>query len=498
MKHIFYMRIFRCFALFLVFWLFYFFAATFFEKSIMLLLAFLVMLYYWKDILEITSKEKVVFVVFVVLALISAFFIYKKHNFEDQHILSDTSGKYKILVIRSSVLHDDYNVTLGKILNEGSLKNKYVLIRSDIHQTYDISQKLLVDTHLEISKNQSVPFDFFFFGKVFYQINFKNIELLEDKSKSNVFAVVDVVRKKVSNNMKQIFDLEVYNLASMWLLGKTNVVDKSINDVFSNVGINHILVVSGTHLSVLFSVVLYGLVFLPGLPVLGSFVASVLVLVLFLMLTGFSASIFRAALMWFFILLAKYNGVLVNYTNILILVVAIVAVSNPLTLIYDVGFHLSFLSVASLFYIFPIVNFYYQKLNIKEGSLFDLIMYVLLASTSIFVGLFAYILYVFKEFNFLSVFLNVVLIPLASVCLALVFLATMVGFVSLFLAKAIGLLASMSIKFFLVLVDSFEKISFQNNILMFNFSLVVIVYYVFVVFLIIDFYKKNPKLTFNI
>ena len=181
----------------------------------MLLLAFLMMLYYWKDILEITSKEKVVFVVFVVLALISAFFIYKKHNFEDQHILSDTSGKYKILVIRSSVLHDDYNVTLGKILNEGSLKNKYVLIRSDIHQTYDISQKLLVDTHLEISKNQSVPFDFFFFGKVFYQINFQNIELLEDKSKSNVFAVVDVVRKKVSNNMKQIFDLEVYNLASM-------------------------------------------------------------------------------------------------------------------------------------------------------------------------------------------------------------------------------------------------------------------------------------------
>lgn len=154
----------------------------------MLLLAFLIVLYYWKDILKITSKEKVVFVAFVVLALISAFLIYKKHNFEDNHILSDTSGKYKILVIRSSVLHDDYNVTLGKILNEGDLQNKYVLIRSDLHQTYDISQKILVDTRLEISKNQSVPFDFFFFGKVFYQINFQNIELLTEKSNINIFS----------------------------------------------------------------------------------------------------------------------------------------------------------------------------------------------------------------------------------------------------------------------------------------------------------------------
>jgi len=464
----------------------------------MLLLAFLIVLYYWKDILKITSKEKVVFVAFVVLALISAFLIYKKHNFEESRILGDVPVRYKILVVRSSILYDDYNVTLGKILNEGGLKGKYVLIRSDLHQAYDISQKILVDTRLEISKNQSMPFDFFFFGKVFYQINFQNIEVLTEKLNSNIFSLVDFVRKKIVHNMKQVFDLEVYNLASMWLLGKTNIVDKSINDVFNKVGINHILVVSGTHLSVLFSVVLYGLVFLPGLPVLGSFVASVLVLVLFLMITGFSASIFRAALMWFFILLAKYNGVLVNYTNILVLVVAIVAVLNPLTLIYDIGFHLSFLSVASLFYIFPIFNVYYKKLNIKEGCLFDLMAYILLASTSIFVGLFAYILYVFKEFNFLSVFLNVVLIPLASLCLSLVFLATMVSFVSLLFAKAIGLLASILIKVFLFLVDSFAKISFQNNILMFNFSLVVIVYYVFIVFLIIDFYKKNPKLTFNI
>jgi competence protein ComEC len=86
-----------------------------------------------------------------------------------------------------------------------------------------------------------------------------------------------------------------YTLISMWLLGKTKVSDKELNDVFRNLGISHILVISGTHLTILFNVVGYLLLFIVANYWLNIGILA-LFLITFLFLTGMSSSILRATL----------------------------------------------------------------------------------------------------------------------------------------------------------------------------------------------------------
>jgi competence protein ComEC len=76
-------------------------------------------------------------------------------------------------------------------------------------------------------------------------------------------------------------------------LGKSKINDQELNNLFKNLGISHILVVSGTHLSILFNVVSWFLVIIS--PSYGIYLILVtLFLVFFLFLAGFSSSILRA------------------------------------------------------------------------------------------------------------------------------------------------------------------------------------------------------------
>ena len=79
----------------------------------------------------------------------------------------------------------------------------------------------------------------------------------------------------------------------MWILGKTKTSDKELNNIFKALGVSHILVVSGTHLSILFNIICYLLLFLPIGYLLSMGLAS-LFLIMFLFLSGFSSSILRA------------------------------------------------------------------------------------------------------------------------------------------------------------------------------------------------------------
>ena len=105
----------------------------------------------------------------------------------------------------------------------------------------------------------------------------------------------------------------------MWMLGKTKTSDIELNNMFKSLGVSHILVVSGTHLTILFNLVYYLILFLP-LSYLGTMLSAIMFLLLFLFLSGFSSSILRATMFWIIMTVGKLNGKIINYTNILLVI----------------------------------------------------------------------------------------------------------------------------------------------------------------------------------
>jgi len=116
-------------------------------------------------------------------------------------------------------------------------------------------------------------------------------------------------------------------------------------------------------------------------------------------------------------------GRIINYTNVLTVVLLTFFVLNPKIILFDVGFHLSFLSISALIYVLPIVNKFIKFKNEK----FDFFIKIFNATLAITVVLVPYLMFYFSEFNILSLIFNVFLIPFSGVILSVAFVSIVVS-----------------------------------------------------------------------
>lgn len=144
------------------------------------------------------------------------------------------------------------------------------------------------------------------------------------------------------------------NISKALLLGVRTTLDKDLKQAYSNVGVIHILAVSGMHVALLFllfnfflkrfMIYNWGERYLPFL--------FLLLLWSFAFLTGLSASVVRAVVMFSFLLLAQIIGRKNNTINT-IFVSAFVMLLYDAHYLFDVGFQLSYLAVLGIVWIHP-------------------------------------------------------------------------------------------------------------------------------------------------
>ncbi|SHJ04015.1 competence protein ComEC [Hymenobacter daecheongensis DSM 21074] len=147
-----------------------------------------------------------------------------------------------------------------------------------------------------------------------------------------------------------------YALASALVLGIKDDVDQDTKQAYANTGTTHIMAVSGLQVGLLFGAVTWLLGLLPGRRGwLFRLVAAALGLATiwaYAFLTGLSASVLRAAVMFTFIIVARATGRQSTMYNTLAVAAFALLCYDPY-LLADVGFQLSFLAVLSIVYLQP-------------------------------------------------------------------------------------------------------------------------------------------------
>ena len=460
-------------------------------KCFLAIVIIFIISYFW-HYLKPLMKPFWLFGLITIFVILLAIFIFQTGKIDREICLVTDGQNYQIRVIRDTISQNDINVTLGKVQSD-CLKGKLVLIRSSIDEVFKIDDVLITAKPPEFKSNMYSPFDMIFFGKINYQLNFAIINNIYQVDNISFQKSISKIRDRIDENIKLSVGIKNYNLVSMWLLGKSKINDQALSELFKNLGISHILVISGTHLSILFNIV--GWILIVVMPSYGWYLLFLVIfLIFFLFLTGFSSSILRATLFWLFLIIGKFNGKIINYTNILLMVLLIFFIINPLTIVYDVGFHLSFLSIVALVYVLPIIQRYVKHQNEK----INLMINVFNATISITVLLLPYLVYRFSEFNVLSVIFNIFLIPLSGLILSAAFVTAMVSFWHSLIAQFFGWMVYWLINIFLLILNWLENININVNFMVFNSIFLVIIYYLVLAILIIDFYKKNKELTINI
>jgi competence protein ComEC len=200
-------------------------------------------------------------------------------------------------------------------------------------------------------------------------------------------------------------------LAAALLIGYRYDLDKAMVQDYTNTGIVHIIAISGMHLALIYGSLLWLLQWLPSKMLKAGII--LFFLWAFTWLTGASASVLRATVMFSFITVGRF--VLDRHTNIYNTLMAsafLLLCYNPY-LLTDVGFQLSYLAVLSILICFKPI---YQLLLVRNRWL-DKVWEAIALTLSAQVLTLPVCLYYFQQFPLYFLPANLLAVPLSTIIL---------------------------------------------------------------------------------
>ena len=375
----------------------------------------------------------------------------------------------KIFVIEEYHINDlSLNLTLS---NKIKIKAKYYFKdeqeKRNFVKYYDLKDKIKIDYEVvELKKNNNKEL----FNYYKYLKN-KNINinilihkiLLVQKTKNPLYIIKNKIyryidSKKTSKYMKA------------FILGN-NEIDKEYKKIYQKLGINHLFAISGMHISI-FTMLFLKLFKLLKIEEDKRYILVSIILVFYMFLTSFSASITRAGV--FFILLAinKIYYFYIKPINVLLLTVSLILFINPY-FILDIGFIYS--SLISFFLI--VYSDYLGNLSYFKS--------LLLVSIISLIVSFPITIYLNFEINILSFIFNLFYVPFVSI-----------AFFPLLLLNLILPLDSL-ISFLIFIMEYLAKVFIKFSILLtFKKSLFFLIFYYLII--IIFSFTKLKKLAISL
>lgn len=289
-------------------------------------------------------------------------------------------------------------------------------------------------------------------------INRQEVRLLARSRGNPVIAYALGLRKTLVYKFERYLpDQSSASLASALILGYRADLSKEIISAYSKTGAMHVLSVSGMHVGIVFLVLNFLLKPL-GSSRKGRLLRALIIIGViwyYSLLTGFSASVCRAALMLSFIVTGKALNKSLNTYNLLAISACMLLMYNPFFL-FDVGFQLSYLAVIGLVYLHPKI---YNAITIKNPLLDAAWSYSAL-SFAAQVATFPISIYYFHQFPVYFLISNLVIVlPVALIMYGgILFLLIPFGMLLEPLGQAVGWL----IQFTNALLFRIENLPFST------------------------------------
>jgi len=265
----------------------------------------------------------------------------------------------------------------------------------------------------------------------------------------------------IKSGIKKIFNGRVSKISSAVLqamvLGDKADIPKCVYDAMIKTGTIHILVVSGFNTGLVAFIILLSLKILCVNRRLRALI-SFITLFLYCLIAGCSTPVIRAAIMTMFFLFSFLVKREAGGRQALCLSAFFILVFKANQL-YDIGFQLSFISVASLVFLYP-----KMKGPVLSGfwrhRLFSVAIDSFKVSLSAWLGTAAVIAFYFRTFSPITVIANIFIVPLAALISLLGFGLIIMEIFMPFLAGHFALSIEPAVSLLLKLNAFFLKIPF--------------------------------------
>jgi competence protein ComEC len=305
---------------------------------------------------------------------------------------------------------------------------------------------------------------------IFYTVSFAQVEVIGVQQGNVILEKLLIIKSLFLTSLQQYIPEPAVGLGAGLLLGVKSSLGKDLEDDFRTTGIIHIVVLSGANimLVVLFVMYVLGLV----LPVRLRAVMGIMAIVLFALLVGLSATVVRASVMATLVLLALLLGRRYDILRALFLAGAFMIMINPLLLVYDVGFQLSFLATLGLITVAP----QFESLLSGVSPWFKLKEFFI-ATVATQIAIVPLLLFQIGQFSVVSIIVNMLVLPVVPLAMLATFLTGLAGFVFPALATVLGIAAYGFLTYIILIATWFANIPFAALVVpAFPFSLMVVAY----------------------
>ena len=317
----------------------------------------------------------------------------------------------------------------------------------------------LVQTDLSPIRNKSNPgeFDseFFWKHKGITYIGFANGQSYykigeADVPFSNVFL-------HLRNYFSAILDKHLtgneLGVAKALILGDRSSLDAEITGKFGNTGAMHILAVSGLHVGILIQILtsFFGL-FKRWISKNRAILISLILVWIYALLTGFSASVVRSVVMFSLLVGSQLLEKNYNNYNVLAFSAVVILIWNP-HFLFDIGFQLSYLAMLGIFMFYkPLSKLVYFKNKVLrlayEGTMVGIAAQVMTVPLT---------LYYFHQFPNYFILTNLGLMVFSFVILVLGVSLFSVSFLAI-LAKPVAWVLSFSLTVMLLIIHYIDAL----------------------------------------
>lgn len=317
---------------------------------------------------------------------------------------------------------------------------------------------------------------------IYYQFSLERMQEVKRGGDSPA-SVLYALRERIRHVYERCLPQKEAGLVSAMILGDKSLLDINIRELYQENGIGHLLAISGLHVTIL-GMAFWGLLRKMGIPLPVSVPVSICVLWGYGEMTGFSISTCRAVLMMVLLLAAPLVGRTYDRRSALAFSALVILLQKPFSL-FSCSFLLSFGAVAGVDLLFPAMEMLsrgggaYQreqkrrrrqwakelrargridKLRVWLVGKGEAIWNMFLVSLSVQLMTLPIMLYFYFEIPVYGIFLNLLVVPTASLVVLLAFLGGVAGCAFLPLGKFLLGSVYLLLRFYEMLCRLFQRL----------------------------------------
>ena len=441
-------------------------------------------------------------------------YMHTLNNYYDEKYeeLESLNGSYCTAIVVSEGEEKDYKdvyeieikgikllLNLKKSKNKSlqNKENRYLSNKNSKNSSFKLKYGDKIEFYLEYEKPSTarnyMGFDYSNYlktKKIFGTVNLKeeDVEIISHDNSNIILRKIYELRNLMKTKIEKLLPKETSGLCLGMLIGETSGIEENMQENFRDSNLSHILAVSGANVSYIIVSITY-IFNKMCLRKRLSKIISIILLILFMLLTGCTSSVNRACIMAILMLIAELLYRKSDVYNNLAISALILLIMNPYSLL-DIGFQLSYMGTIGIVFLHDKIGSFIKINNKIVKYFFEMIAVTTCANLAII----PIMMFHFNTISLTFYFSNIIVGPILGIVVIIGFIMFFISLIFTPISSLIAIVLNLMLKFIIKIAEITANMPFSKITIITPSFFFIIVWYLIIISIS---YKQKVKIFYH-